>query len=50
MISFLISIVALVLGYLIYGKVVERIFGPDERQTPAIAHPDGVDYIALPTW
>ena len=50
MISFFISIVALVLGYLIYGKVVERIFGPDGRQTPAVAHPDGVDYIAMPTW
>ena len=50
MISFFISIAALVLGYLIYGKVVERIFGPDGRQTPALAHPDGVDYIAMPTW
>ncbi len=50
MISFLISIAALVLGYLIYGKIIERIFGPDNRQTPAIAHPDGVDYIAMPTW
>ena len=50
MISFLISIVALVLGYLIYGRVIERVFGPDGRQTPAIAHPDGVDYIAMPTW
>lgn len=41
---------ALVLGYLIYGKVVERIFGPDGRPTPAMLHPDGVDYIAMPTW
>ncbi|MBR5640295.1 MAG: carbon starvation protein A [Muribaculaceae bacterium] len=50
MISFLISIAALVLGYLIYGRVIERIFGPDDRKTPALAHPDGVDYIAMPTW
>ena len=50
MISFLISIVALILGYMIYGRVIERIFGPDDRKTPAVAHPDGVDYIALPTW
>ncbi len=50
MISFLISIVALILGYMIYGRVIERIFGPDDRKTPALAHPDGVDYIALPTW
>ena len=50
MISFLVSIAALILGYLIYGRVIERIFGPDGRQTPAVAHPDGVDYIAMPTW
>ena len=50
MISFLISIAALILGYMIYGRVIERIFGPDDRKTPALAHPDGVDYIALPTW
>ena len=50
MISFLISIVALVLGYMIYSRVIERIFGPDNRKTPALAHPDGVDYIAMPTW
>ena len=50
MTSFLISIAALVLGYMIYGRVIERIFGPDDRKTPAVAHPDGVDYIAMPTW
>lgn len=50
MISFLISIAALILGYMIYGRVIERIFGPDDRKTPALVHPDGVDYIALPTW
>ena len=50
MISFLISIVALILGYMIYGRFIERIFGPDNRKTPALAHPDGVDYIAMPTW
>jgi carbon starvation protein CstA len=50
MISFLLSIAALILGYMIYGRVIERIFGPDDRKTPAVAHPDGVDYIAMPTW
>jgi carbon starvation protein CstA len=35
-------------GYLIYGKVVERIFGPDDtRLTPARRLSDGVDYIEL---
>ncbi len=50
MLSFLLSLVALVLGYLIYGKFVERVFAPDDRPTPAVAMADGVDYIALPTW
>ena len=50
MISFLISLVALVLGYMIYGRVVERVFGPDDRQTAAIRKADGIDYIVLPGW
>ena len=51
MYSFLISIVALVLGYLLYGAFVERAFGPDPaRRTPAIERADGVDYIVMPTW
>lgn len=50
MISFLASFAALILGYLLYGKVIERIFGPDDRPTPSTLHPDGVDYIAMPTW
>ncbi|WHH60262.1 carbon starvation protein A [Petroclostridium sp. X23] len=42
---FLLSIVLLVVGYFVYGKFVENIFGIDtERVTPAIALKDGVDY------
>lgn len=50
MITFIISIVALILGYIIYGAVVERIVAPDDRVTPAIRLADGVDYVAMPTW
>ncbi len=50
MISFTIALVALVLGYILYGKFVERVFKPDDRPTPAVAHADGVDYIVMPTW
>ncbi len=51
MISFFISVVALILGYLLYGKFVERVFRPDPaRQTPAVTQADGIDYIPLPTW
>lgn len=50
MVSFLISLVALVVGYMVYGRVVERVFGPDERKTPALTKADGIDYIVLPGW
>lgn len=50
MISFIISLIALILGYLLYGRFVERVFAPDNRPTPAVAQADGVDYIVLPSW
>ena len=51
MITFISSIILLVLGYLVYGKIIARIFGEDRnRQTPAVANPDGVDYVAMPWW
>ena len=50
MISFTLSLVALVLGYVLYGRYVERVFGPDNRVTPALAKADGLDYIVLPNW
>lgn len=51
MLSFLVSLVALVAGYFIYGRVVEKVFGVDSsRKTPAITKADGVDYIPMPAW
>ncbi len=50
MISFALSLVALILGYLFYGRLVEKIFHPDDRKTPAVAKADGLDYIVLPNW
>lgn len=51
MFSFIISLVALVLGYFTYGKFVARVFSPDpSRTTPAFTKQDGVDFIAMPTW
>ena len=51
MFSFLLSIVALVLGYVFYGAFVDRVFGPDpKRPTPAITKADGVDFILMPSW
>ena len=51
MITFLLCIAALVAGYLIYGKFVERFFGVDPSiPTPANSMEDGVDYKPMPTW
>ena len=51
MISFLISIAALVAGYFLYGSFVEKVFGPDPmRSTPAKTKADGVDFIVMPSW
>ncbi|MBQ9356376.1 MAG: carbon starvation protein A [Prevotella sp.] len=50
MITFAVSLVALVLGYFLYGRFVERVFGPDDRVTPAVAKADGVDFMVLPSW
>ena len=50
MISFTLSFLALILGYILYGRFVEKVFGPDNRKTPAIAKADGLDFIVLPNW
>ena len=51
MITFSLSIILLVAGYLVYGRFVEKLFGIDpERVTPACAMKDGVDYIPMSGW
>ncbi len=50
MISFFVCLAILVCGYLFYGRVVDRIFNPDDRETPAVAINDGVDYVVMPEW
>lgn len=51
MLTFLSALLALVLGYIFYGKFMERFFGVDDSlQTPAIRLNDGVDYIPMPSW
>ena len=47
----MIALIVLVLGYVFYGKFIERLFGADpNREVPAKSMADGVDYIAMPTW
>jgi len=51
MVSFILSIVALIVGYFIYSKVVEKAFGADNNiKTPAVRLEDGVDYVVMPAW
>jgi carbon starvation protein CstA len=51
MILFFASVGVLLLGYLIYGTVIDRLFGSDPtRKTPAETMADGVDYLKLPPW
>jgi len=51
MITFALSIAALILGYLLYSRYLERIAGIDpKRETPAYKLKDGVDYVPMPWW
>ena len=50
MISLVFSLLVLLAGYLIYGRIVERVFRPDDRETPAYTRNDGVDFMPMPTW
>ncbi len=49
MFSFLGALAILIIGYLVYGKWVDRHFGADpNRETPAHTLQDGVDFVPLP--
>ena len=50
MVTFFIALALLIGGYLIYSRVSEKVFAIDDRKTPAIANPDGVDIAPLPKW
>lgn len=50
MYSFIISLVVLIIGFVIWSKVTDKVFGSDDRPTPAIANPDGVDKVPMKTW
>ena len=50
MVSFVIALVVLLIGFFTYGKLVEKVFGPDDRTTPAIEINDGVDCMPMKTW
>lgn len=51
MITFIASVTALILGYIFYGKFVERFFGASQEiKTPVQTHSDGVDFKEIKPW
>ena len=51
MITFFIALAVLIIGYILYGKFVEKVFGIDpQRATPATTMADGVDYVPMKPW
>ena len=49
-ISFFVWLAILIGGYFIYGSIVSKISGPDDRVPPAVSMEDGVDYVVMLTW
>ena len=45
-----VGILILVAGAALYGTLCEKVFGPDDRKTPAYTKEDGVDYIPMKGW
>ena len=51
MVTFIVALIVLVVGFFTYGVLVEKIFGVEpERQTPALTKTDGVDYVPMAPW
>ena len=50
MATFLTGLVVLIVGGALYGTLIERIFKPDDRPTPAVSKQDGVDYVPMNKW
>ena len=48
---FFVAVAALILGYVLYGALIDRVFViAPARRTPAVTEADGVDFVAMPTW
>lgn len=50
MITFIIGLALLAVGGAVYGKVCEKVFRPDDRETPAVRMNDGMDYVPMKKW
>jgi len=50
MISFIVALIVLIIGFIVYGRLASKVFSPDDRLTPAVANNDGVDCIPMEKW
>ena len=50
MLSLILALAVLLIGYLVYSRVAEKIFAPDDRKTPAVEINDGVDCVPMKPW
>lgn len=51
MVTFLMALALLIVGFCTYGVLVEKIFGVEpERKTPALTKTDGVDFVPMSSW
>ncbi len=50
MLTFIFGIILLFVGGALYSRMVEKVFQPDDRITPAVSEKDGIDYVEMPEW
>ncbi len=50
MITFLLGLVILVVGGVLYGALCEKVMKPTDAKTPALTMEDGVDYVPMKKW
>ena len=49
MVSFFVCLAILIIGFMVYSKFTEKVFGPDDRKPPALTMTDGSDYVPMST-
>lgn len=47
---FVLGVLALLLGYVFYSRLIQGTLKPLRSTTPAYSHSDGLDYVPMPTW
>ena len=52
MVTFTFALIALLLGYLIYGAIIDKVFAPKDHTSsmPCYTKRDGVDYLPISPW